>query len=50
MGSVDHDGARYEEGAGLTLSIDAAAALVAAGVAREVQAASKEAKPRKPAD
>jgi hypothetical protein len=49
MGPVDHDGTRYEEGAELPLSIDAAAALVAVGVAREVQSAAKEAKPRKPA-
>jgi hypothetical protein len=45
IGPVDHDGARYEDGATIPVDGDAAAALVAAGVIEPVKAAGKDSKP-----
>ena len=41
LGPVNHDGTDYEEGAGLSLPEDAAAALVAVGVIQQVEQPSK---------
>jgi hypothetical protein len=50
-GPVDHDGARYENGAEIPrLSADEAAALVAAGVAEAAPAAAKGGKVVEPRD
>jgi hypothetical protein len=45
IGPVDHDGARYEDGAAIPVDGDAAAALVAAGVIEPAKAAGKDSKP-----
>jgi hypothetical protein len=45
IGPVDHDGARYEDGATIPADGDAAAALVAAGAIEPVRAAGKDSKP-----
>jgi hypothetical protein len=45
IGPVDHDGARYENGAAIPVDGDAAAALVTAGVIELVKAAGKDSKP-----
>lgn len=45
QGPVDHDGARYEEGAEISLPEDAAAALVAVGVLQVIEEAAKARKP-----
>lgn len=50
-GPVDHDGARYENGAEIPrLSADEAAALVASGVAEAAPAAAKSCKATEPRD
>lgn len=44
-GPIEHDGARYEDGDELTISGDAAAALVAEGILQVLHSAVKSSKP-----